>query len=319
MNMEYDFLRPFMILNGELSVTIDLVAQSDAPLTPATAAAAAKAATAAAKAKAATAADKAKAAASGGGAPDGAGAPEGGAPRDPASQGRGWVPSATRWEAQHPDGHSWRETDEEIEITFPLPAAAASTKDVDVEIRAGSLRVCVLGEQLMAGETLGKLLVEESSWSFQPAEGEGESPVLQVDLVKKVRASQEEPLWGYVLRDELVAASSDRVDAARADGAAPPPPPSPPPLPPPAAARSRVSPPAMMAKPEPPKMRVGEGQKKIYAFLAGAGESAGPGTLVATLPCCRVPTAARGGLLDSRPKFVSLVRKPSLVSSPRPL
>ena len=123
------------------------------------AAAAAKAATAAARAKAQQASGRGDA----DGAADGA-AP----PRDPASQGRGWVPSATRWEAEHPDGHSWRETDEEIEITFPLPAGASSTQDVEVEIGAGSIRICALGEELMAGETLGKLLVEESSWSYQP-------------------------------------------------------------------------------------------------------------------------------------------------------
>lgn len=149
------------------------------------------------------------------------GAAEGGNSASPAAgtpsstgQGRGWVPSATRVEASHPDGHSWRETDAEIELRVPLPPEATSAKSVSVEIGARTLSVSVLGKQLAAvsGRLVGRLDVEESSWSYEAAdETDGETPVLQLDLMKKVRASEQEPLWGYILEAERTAASQQRV------------------------------------------------------------------------------------------------------------
>ena len=138
----------------------------------------------------------------------------------PAAAGRGWVPSATRVEASHPAGHSWRETDGEIEVRVPLPLEAASAKDISVEIGTRSLRVVVLGEECapLSGRLTGRLAVEESSWSYLPAGEEGDAPVLQLDLMKKVRASEHEPLWGYVLESERASASGQRVDAGGAGG-----------------------------------------------------------------------------------------------------
>ena len=58
---------------------------------------------------------------------------------------------------------------------------------------------------------VGRLDVEESSWSYEAAdETDGETPVLQLDLMKKVRASEQEPLWGYILEAERTAASQQR-------------------------------------------------------------------------------------------------------------
>ena len=43
---------------------------------------------------------------------------------------RQWIPSATRVEAEHPDGYSWRETDDELEVR--VPAAFRELEILDV-------------------------------------------------------------------------------------------------------------------------------------------------------------------------------------------
>ena len=76
-----------------------------------------------------------------------------------------------------------------------------------MDIQSTSIRVACLGEELMAGETCGKLRVDESTWSFVPAEeAEGGTPELQLDLVKKATRKGDEPVWGYVLLAERAAA-----------------------------------------------------------------------------------------------------------------
>ena len=117
-------------------------------------------------------------------------------------KGRSWVPSATRLEAQHPSGYTWRETDDEIEVSIPLPPDVSSSAQVDVEIRGDFVRVSVLGTERLAGALCGRLAQEESTWSLVPAEGNGKA-LLQLDLMKRTSGE----IWGYILAHERAAAS----------------------------------------------------------------------------------------------------------------
>jgi hypothetical protein len=127
-------------------------------------------------------------------------------PPKPHPQGRGWIPSATRVEAQHPDGYSWRETDDEIELSIPLPAEARGKQDLSVELQPDAIRIAVLGEEVLSGALCGRIHAEESSWTIDTADGADGGLVLQVDLFKK-RLSGEPELWGYVLESQRGAAA----------------------------------------------------------------------------------------------------------------
>ena len=133
--------------------------------------------------------------------------------RRAAPAGRGWVPSATRLSAEHPSGYSWRETDGEIEVDVPLRPGAKSS-DVSVSISRREIRVCVDGEPLLDGEVCGALSEEDSSWSFEPSDGEGTVPTLQLDLAKRTARAADEPLWGYVLVADREAAYPPEAERA---------------------------------------------------------------------------------------------------------
>jgi len=130
-----------------------------------------------------------------------------------APRGRHWVPDATRLTMEHHDGYTWRETDPEIELSIPMPASATGPADFSVEIGVRSIRVSVLGKNLIDGEMVGELLKDESSWTFSPSEP-GKPGMLQIDLMKKVPASKDVPLWGYLIRNEKEAVSVDAGESA---------------------------------------------------------------------------------------------------------
>jgi hypothetical protein len=134
-----------------------------------------------------------------------------GSPPPPLPGQRTWVPSATRIEAEHADGYTWRETDHEIELRIPLPPEASGPSDVEVEIRASSICVRVLGAEVMAGELVGKTVADESTWSYVRPDNEesGERAVLQVDLMKKTPSVGDASLWGYILASERDEANED--------------------------------------------------------------------------------------------------------------
>jgi hypothetical protein len=124
-------------------------------------------------------------------------------------RGRGWIPPKRRVEVQHAKGYSWHETDDEIEVRIPLVGAAARASAASVTMGASTLRVSVLGDDLVAGELCGQLLVQESSWNFEQ-DGD-EAGVLHLDLMKRRATPNDEPLWGYLL-------SADRDAAVGFDG-----------------------------------------------------------------------------------------------------
>lgn len=118
---------------------------------------------------------------------------------------RGWTPSATRLEVEHPGGYSWRETDAELEVRIPLPRGV-TTAEVSVQIDARAILVRVRGEDVLAGALCGRLNQEESIWSVLPAVTDDEPMVLQLDLMKHA-VGEDAPLWGYILAEERDAAA----------------------------------------------------------------------------------------------------------------
>ena len=129
-------------------------------------------------------------------------------PPTAAQGGRGWIPQKRSVEVESAKGYSWRETDEEIEVRIPLPSADTTRADLAVSIGSASLRVAVLGEEVLSGELCGKLLVDESSWSLE-REDDADAGVLQLDLMKKEPTSRDEPLWGYLLKADREATRED--------------------------------------------------------------------------------------------------------------
>ena len=129
------------------------------------------------------------------------------APPSRASGGRGWFPSATRVEVEHASGYALRETDEEVEVRIPLPPTVTSAAVVDVVFSAEAIHVAVAGDVILSGATTARLRKEDCAWTFMPADdhqdaGSGAQPVLQLDLMKRIPSSDDEPLWGYVLKEE---------------------------------------------------------------------------------------------------------------------
>jgi hypothetical protein len=116
---------------------------------------------------------------------------------------RQWVPSATRVEAEHPDGYSWRETDDELEVRVPLPFGVTK-QSLSVEIQVTTIRVAVDGVPKIEGALNGRLLPDECSWTIAPSSRLDEPPMLQLDLMKKPTADK--ALWGYILASERAAA-----------------------------------------------------------------------------------------------------------------
>ena len=116
---------------------------------------------------------------------------------------RQWIPSATRVEAEHPDGYSWRETDDELEVRVPLPFGATKLS-LSVEIQSTAIRVAVDGVPKIEGALNGRLVPDECSWTIAPSSRLDEPPMLQLDLMKKPTADK--ALWGYILASERAAA-----------------------------------------------------------------------------------------------------------------
>ena len=116
---------------------------------------------------------------------------------------RQWIPSATRVEAEHPDGYSWRETDDELEVRVPLPFGVTK-QSLSVEIQVTTIRVAVDGVPKIEGALNGRLLPDECSWTIAPSSRLDEPPMLQLDLMKKPTADK--ALWGYILASERAAA-----------------------------------------------------------------------------------------------------------------
>ena len=126
-----------------------------------------------------------------------AGQPEGGGARQAR---RGWLPSRLMLEGTHVAGYTWRETDAEVEVYFPLPAGATKPLvDCAIAPRRVSIRLDGSPLPLLEGELVGQVDLDGSAWIFEQTEA-GE-PQLTLTLAKRAP-----DMWGYVL-------ASDREDA----------------------------------------------------------------------------------------------------------
>jgi len=116
-----------------------------------------------------------------------------------------WKPSYLELQGQHSSGYNWRETDEEMEVSLPLPVGVAKA-DIACEIMQSQIRLRIQKDPaLLDGSLVGSVDVDGSAWSFEHGGSLSEPDCLVISLAKRDRG-----LWGYVL-----AADRARADAGQ--------------------------------------------------------------------------------------------------------
>lgn len=119
-----------------------------------------------------------------------------------------WIAQRARIEGRHVSGYTWQETDEDMEVTCPLPPGTTK-EQIQCEIRARSLVVGLQGQPpMLQGALCGRVQVDGSAWSIEMPKSTDGGPLLQVELLK---CAPDDRLWGYVL-DEDRTANEDLPD-----------------------------------------------------------------------------------------------------------
>ena len=113
-----------------------------------------------------------------------------------------WIAQRARIEGRHVSGYTWQETDEDMEISCPLPPGTTKGQ-VQCQIRPRSLSVGLEGQMpLLEGALCGRVEMEGCAWSIETPTSEDVGPILQVLLLK---CAPDDQLWGYVLAADRVA------------------------------------------------------------------------------------------------------------------
>lgn len=82
---------------------------------------------------------------------------------------------------QESDVYQWRQADDEVEITAPLPDGVGK-KELSVQFKAKSIKVVLKGEVLFAGDLAGPVEPDESTWTLGNDAG---VQILQITLMKR--------------------------------------------------------------------------------------------------------------------------------------